>query len=145
MVADGASVREVAMSQDVSTATAYRRIAAAKAKLPAGNAELWRAKVDAEIDAVKARAWALVADPPHIVSAGRQTDVTDGQVVISALNTILKALERQSKLRGLDAPSRQTVAVVDNRVVEEAIAVMEEQLARTVEGNIVDGPPPLGA
>lgn len=133
MVADGMSVREVAQAQDVAVATAHQRIARAVAKLPSGNAELWRRTADEHIDRVLEEAWKLVSDPPRVVSAGKVLDVVDAQAVNSALNTVLKALERRAKMRGIDAPTRQTVTVVDNRVLEEAISEMEARLANTVD------------
>lgn len=139
MAADGMSVREVAAAQGVAVSTAHGRLKRGMDRLPRGNAALWRDLLDAEIAAVKEEAWRLVESRPRVVSAGRVVDVEDTVAVNGALNTILKALERQAKLRGVDAPSRQTVTVVDNRVVEEAIAEMEARLAGVVPGGeIVD-------
>lgn len=137
MAADGFSVREVAEAQGCSVATAHGRLQRGLERLPRGNAVLWRDLVDREIAEVKAEAWRLVRSRPRVVSAGRVVDVEDVVAVNGALNTVLKALERQSRLRGLDAPVRQSVTVVDNRVVEEAIAELESRLS-SGGGDVVD-------
>lgn len=139
MAADGMSVQDIAEAQGVSVTTVDTRLRRGLDRLPRGNALLWRSLLDAEIAEVKAEAWKLVKKPPKVVSAGKVMDVDDAAAVNAALNTILKALERQAKLRGLDAPSRQLVQVVDDRIVLEAIAQMEAQLAGTGDdGDIVD-------
>lgn len=139
MAADGMSVQDIAEAQGVSVTTVDTRLRRGLDRLPRGNALLWRNLLDAEIAEVKAEAWKLVKKPPKVVSAGKVLDVDDAAAVNAALNTILKALERQSKLRGLDAPNRQVVQVVDDRIVLEAIAQMEAQLAgASDDGDIVD-------
>lgn len=148
LVAGGLSTSEAAAELGVSAGTVSGRVRRALGKLPDVDGVVYRRLLVAELERVKLRAWALVDDPPPVVSAGRVAVmvgedgqsrlVRDGSVVNAALGTILKALERQSKLLGLDAPVRQTVQVVDNRAVEEAIADVERQLALMVEGS-VDG------
>lgn len=136
MVAGGMTVREAARELGVNPGTVQARVTRALKKLPDVNAEQYRRLMVSELERVKAKAWELVADPPKVVSAGKVLPVSDGQAVVAALNTVLKALERQSRMLGVDAPQRQTVQVVDNRAVEEAIADVERQLALTVEGSV---------
>lgn len=139
MVASGLSVRQVADLLGVARSTVQDRVARALRKLPDADAALHRGRMDAELARVRDEAWRIVESPPHVVSAGKVTSERDAQAVTAALNTVLKAMERQARLFGLDAPSRQTVQVIDNRALDEAIAEVQRQLDLTVEGSVSDG------
>lgn len=140
VVASGLSVRAAAGVLGVSPGTVQARVARALRKLPDPDAALHRGRMDAELARVRDEAWRIVESPPHVVSAGKVTSERDAQAITAALNTVLKAMERQARLFGLDAPSRQTVQVVDNRALDEAIAEVQRQLDLTVEGSVSDGP-----
>lgn len=148
LVSGGLSVRAAARVLGVNPGTVQARVSRALRKLPDPDAGLHRDLMVAEIERVKERAWGIVSDPPPVVSAGRvavvegpdgPVPVRDAGAQVNALNTVLKALERQARLLGLDAPARQTVQVVDNRALDEAIAEVERQLDLTVEGSVSGG------
>lgn len=138
IVSSGVSVKAAAEALGVSTSTVRARIARALAKLPDPDAPAYRAQMAFEIAQVKDAAWAIAQNPPFIVSAGKVTSQRDAAAVTGALQTVLKAMERQAKLFGLDAPNRQMVQVVDNRALDEAIAEVERQLDLTVDGTVDD-------
>jgi hypothetical protein len=86
----------------------------------------------ARLDAVIARLWDIVwADHPLVSNGRRFDDLEDAGPVLSALGQIVRTAESKRKLLGLDAPSRQTVTVVNEDVVDAEIRRLEQELAAT--------------
>lgn len=128
LVSEGFTQAEVAVRQGVRRETVTHRVAAALSRLPSVDADLYRRRMVDELQRVKAAAWGIVDDPPFLVSAGRVTEVRDASAVTGALGALVKALEREARLVGVDAPSRQTVQVIDNRALDEEIARLRAEL-----------------
>lgn len=128
LVSEGFTQAEVAARQGVRRETVSARVKAALSKLPSVDADLYRRRMVDELQRVKAAAWRIVDDPPLVVSAGKVTSVRDASAVTGALGALVKALEREARLVGVDAPSRQTVQVIDNRALDEEIARLRAEL-----------------
>lgn len=138
---------EIAEQLGVARSTVRDRMNRAIDRLPRLDADLWRRQQLDEIRYLKTKLRAIVDDPPFVVSAGKATEVLDAAQVTNAATGYLKLLDREAKLLGLDAPVQQTMTVIDDRALTEAIADLERKIANTVDvepvaitdGVVVDG------
>ncbi|HET6257066.1 MAG TPA: hypothetical protein VFE39_00285 [Pseudonocardia sp.] len=107
----------------------------ARAELVRPAAEHQRDLAGDHLDALTARAWAVVDDPGPVVSAGKVVldaegrSIRDRRVLLEALKILVMIDERRARLVGLDAPRRQAVEVVTNEVVDAEIAELTQKLA----------------
>ena len=105
---------QIAERMGCSVSTAHARVQRALARVPAEAVEHLRKVQNMQIDAALARTWQIVtAAHPLIRDGKRWPDVIDVGPNIAATNTLIRLLERQARLNGMDAPIQHDVKVSD--------------------------------
>lgn len=123
----GMSYREIAATQKIDVATAYRRVQHALAAVPVESvSELRRVELD-RLDELQKRLFKVASSDHPMVSHGRVIpNVIDLTPNLQAMAQLLRLSESRRKLLGLDAPTRVHVRVSDEVTAE--IERLAEQL-----------------
>jgi hypothetical protein len=130
------SGRKVAELQDVTLHTAQDRIQRALNRTTSPKAREWKDRQLAALDYLEEQVWKVLTARHITVSNGKliyhpETDqpLEDDGPVLTATATMLRIWERRSKLLGTDAPTKSTVTVVTEDVVDAEMRRLTEEMA----------------
>lgn len=134
----GRTYQQVADHFGVSKKTAWESVDRAIVATAAIGGDIARAAELVKLDAMETACWAVLRRRHITISHGRVVEspetgepLEDDEPVLRATATLLRVAERRAKLMGLDAPSRQTVTVVTEDVIDAEIARLTAELETT--------------
>lgn len=122
----GRTYRQTAAHFKMSLSATHSAVQRAIAAAPAVAGQEIRAEELVKLDALEAAAWEVLRANHIHVSDGRvvkdaDQPITDHKPVLMAIDRILRCQERRARMLGLDAPTRQTITVLTEDVVDAAI------------------------
>lgn len=130
----GRTIQQIAQDLGCTTKVVRDSIARTAQNIRMENApELVKAEVD-RIDILLQNAIEVLEKTHYATSHGKvlldptkdePTPLEDSAPVLKAIDTIIKLMERRSKLLGLDAPNRTEAAVTLTQTTQEDLALMD--------------------
>jgi hypothetical protein len=131
----GASYAQVGMALGVNRSRAYRIVMRALDRLIREPAEQVRQLELARLDQLWVEAYRVLRRQHPVISAGKVVvhpdtgqPLEDPAPVLSAIDTLLRIMERRARLLGLDAPTQKTLTVLSEDVIDQEIARLTAEL-----------------
>ena len=130
------TLRQIADAQGCSVSTAGARVQRGLALVPSEDVkERKRLDLD-QLDRIEAHLLGVMERDHIKVDHGKviRDDETGNRILddgpgVTAAGALLRVQERRSRLMGMDAPTRATVQVITEDLVDEEISRLESQLA----------------
>ena len=127
---------QIAAELGIALSTAYDRVQRGFAQIPSDEAKQQKSLELAKLDRIEAHLLGVMERDHIKVDHGKviRHDETDLPILddgpgVQAAGSLLRVQERRSRLMGLDAPTRATVQVITEDLVDEEISRLESQLA----------------
>jgi hypothetical protein len=126
---------QIAAEMGIALSTAYDRVQRGFAQIPTeGGKEAKRLELE-KLDRIEAHLLGVMerdhikVDHGKIIYDDTGNRILDDGPGVTAANSLLRVQERRSRLMGYDAPTRATVQVITEDLVDEEISRLESQLA----------------
>lgn len=128
--AEGLTYPQIAAHLGCAVSNAYAAVQRAIAAVPVEAViELRQIECD-RLDMIIAKLWDIAnAEHPVLYLGEKVEGVSDSGPVMTALGGIMRASESKRRLLGLDAPSRQTITVISEDVIDAELRRLEEEIA----------------
>lgn len=126
---------QIAAELGIALSTAYDRVQRGFAQIPTEEAKEAKRLELAKLDRIEAHLLAVMErdhvriDHGKVIRDDLDQPMLDDGPGVQAAGSLLRVQERRSRLMGLDAPTRSTVQVITEDLVDEEISRLEMQLA----------------
>lgn len=126
--ASGASFEQIGAALGVSPGRVRHIVSRAYKRAPHPHADVLREEQNRQLDRLQVAWWAKALGSPGDPNSGRPATAPDP----TALDKVMKILDRRARLNGLDAPVRidARVETVDPESIDEEIARLTRELER---------------
>lgn len=128
--AEGLTYPQIAAKQNCSVSTAYTGVQRALAAVPVEAVTALRQIECDRLDQIIAKLWDIVGSRHPVVYQGKAIrNLIDHGPAIQALAQIRLTAESKRKLLGLDAPTKQTITIISEDVIDAEIRRLEDEMA----------------